>query len=43
MKSEKLMDAITNIDEDLLEEARKEPSEGEKKAAQRSGQILSPS
>ncbi len=43
MKSEKLMDAITNLDEDLLEEARKEPSEGEKKAIQRGGQILSPS
>ena len=43
MKSEKLMDAITNIDEDLLEEARKEPTAEEKKAAQRRGQILSPS
>ncbi len=43
MKSEKLMDAITNIDEDLLDEARKEPTAEEKKAIQRGGQILSPS
>ena len=43
MKSEKLMDAITNIDEDLLDEARQEPTAGEKKAVQRDGKILSPS
>ena len=39
MKSDKLMDAITNIDDDLLDEARKEPAEAEedKKTA---GQLL---